>query len=71
MNTQVLKYFSSDSDIMEAVRCCFRFLWYEGCMIQESYCWAVGIGQQAQPLEYLLRTVVLANYSLEEKAEGL
>ena len=32
---------------MEAVRGRL-FLWYEGCMIQESYCCAVGIGQQAQ-----------------------
>ena len=51
------------------------FLWYEGCMIQESYCCAVGIGQQTQcnRLEYLLRAVgmFLANLSFEEKAKGL
>ena len=57
MITQVLKLFFSASDIMEAVRGRFCFLWYEGCMIQESYCCAVGIGQQAQTLEYLLRAV--------------
>ena len=48
MITQVLKYFFSTSDIMEAIMRPFLFLWYEGCVIQDSYCCAVGIGQQAQ-----------------------
>ena len=58
----------------------FLFLYYEGCVICKfifkSYCCAVGIGQQA------FRAVgiggggstypqFLANYSLEQKAEGL
>ena len=64
----------------------FLLLWYEGCMIQESYCCAVGIGQQAKVqcnrLAFIIPTqgcrnqkgtypLVLANHSLEEKAEGL
>ena len=47
MITQVPDFFLA-SDIMEAVRGHFRLLMCEGCMIQESYCYAVGIGQQAQ-----------------------
>ena len=41
--------FFSASDIMKAVR--GRFCYYgiiKGCVIQESYCCTVGIGQQAQ-----------------------
>ena len=45
MINQVLKYFFSASDIMEAIRGRFRFY---GCVIQESYCCEVGIEQQAQ-----------------------
>ena len=47
MYTQVLKYFFSASDIMEAVRGRFRIygMNYEGWVIQESYCCTVGIRQ--------------------------
>jgi hypothetical protein len=46
MITQVLKSFFSASE--GGCQRLFLFLWYKGCVIQESYCCEVGIGQQAQ-----------------------
>ena len=82
MITQVLKSFFSASE--GGCQRLFLFLWYKGCVIQESYCCEVGIGQQAQAqwntLAFRVLTQgarnrgeehippVLANHSLEEKA---
>ena len=76
MITQVLKYFFSASDIMEAVRGRFR-LWYEGCVIQvillKNKWVGIEIAYELMPLRGRGGTYPpgLANHSLEEKAEGL
>ena len=45
---QVLKYFFFSLWHHGGCQRLFPFLWHDGCVIQESYCFAVGIGQQAQ-----------------------
>ena len=86
MNTQVLEYFSSASDIMEAVIGCFYFLWYE-CKVAWFNFYCCEVGQQARSNRLAFRVLtqgsrnqkrgggtylqVLADHRLEEKAEDL
>ena len=65
ISSQVFNNFFSASDIMEAVRGRFR-VWYEGCVIQ-----VILLGNKWVGIGIAYETPVLANHSLEEKAEGL